>query len=154
MTTEHRTVNRQGAMSDYPQRCAPQSGSSANAAWIAGRIETLLSHYFQPDQPLAVTEAAMTDWLSALDGMPRPAIEHACSGYLRDQPRRRPTPGDIRQRAGSWRPASGGNSRDGLSRDDLHLLETKILPTARRWLGIPGLADQGRQTLEHWGESV
>jgi hypothetical protein len=42
--------------------------------------------------------------------------------------------------------------RGSLSSDELHLLETKVLPTARRWLEIPGLAHHGRQTLEYWGE--
>ena len=42
--------------------------------------------------------------------------------------------------------------RDGLSHDEIHILENKILPTARRWLSIPGLADHGKQTLEFWGE--
>lgn len=39
-----------------------------------------------------------------------------------------------------------------LTRDELELLETKILPTARRWLTIPSLAEHGRQTLDYWGE--
>lgn len=42
---------------------------------------------------------ALVDWIDALDGLPQWAIEDACRVYLRDQPRRRPTPGDIRQRA-------------------------------------------------------
>lgn len=42
---------------------------------------------------------ALVDWIEALDGLPQWAIEEACRVYLRDQPRRRPTPGDIRQRA-------------------------------------------------------
>jgi len=40
----------------------------------------------------------MVDWLAVLDGLPRDDIERACMDYLRDEPRRRPTPGDIRQR--------------------------------------------------------
>ena len=39
-----------------------------------------------------------------------------------------------------------------LSADQLRLLETKILPTARRWLGIPGLREQGEKTLAYWGQ--
>jgi hypothetical protein len=40
-----------------------------------------------------------------------------------------------------------------LSRSELALLEDTILPTARRWLTIPGLAEHGRKTLEYWGEA-
>ena len=41
-----------------------------------------------------------------------------------------------------------------LTAAELALLETKILPTARRWLSIPGLAEHGRKTLEFWGEEA
>jgi hypothetical protein len=33
---------------------------------------------------------------------PRETIEAACESYLRDQPRRRPAPGDIASRASGW----------------------------------------------------
>lgn len=93
----------------------------------------------------------MDDWIEMLIPFRRQDIERACSGYLRDQPRRRPSPGDIRCRA-----ASGGegekNMRENLSFDELKLLDDNILPTARRWLGIPGLAEQGKRILESWGE--
>lgn len=39
-----------------------------------------------------------------------------------------------------------------LSGDELRLLETKILPTARRWLGTPGLREHGEKTLAYWWE--
>ena len=140
-------------MTDYQPPCEPPKNLKPSAAWIAGRIETLLSHYFQPDQAIEVTEAAMDDWLKALGGFSQPALEHACDSYLRDQPRRRPTPGDIRFRASSFRVTnSGEGKRDALSHDERELLEGKILPTARRWLSIPGLAEYGQKTLEYWGE--
>lgn len=41
-----------------------------------------------------------------------------------------------------------------LRADELDLLENHILPTARRWLTIPGLKDHGRQTLMYWGEEI
>ena len=43
--------------------------------------------------------------------------------------------------------------RTSLSYDDRVTLETRVLPTAREWLKIPGLQDHGRQTLEYWGEN-
>lgn len=41
----------------------------------------------------------MVDWLTCLHGFEKAHLTHAFDSYLRDQPRRRPTPGDIRQRA-------------------------------------------------------
>lgn len=58
-----------------------------------------MSHYYQPENSNEVFEAALGDWLECLTSISQQAIEHACSAYLRDQPRRRPTPGDIRGRA-------------------------------------------------------
>lgn len=42
--------------------------------------------------------------------------------------------------------------RSTLSPDELRLLEERVLPTARRWLGIYGLAEHGAKTLAYWGE--
>lgn len=92
-------------MNDTRPMRAPSSGSAASEAWIAGRVETALSHYFQPDQPSSVSEAAMVDWLTCLHGFEKAHLAHAFDSYLRDQPRRRPTPGDIRQRALAQRKA-------------------------------------------------
>lgn len=51
-----------------------------------------------------------------------------------------------------FQPQNG--NRNALSRDELYLLEDKVLPTARRWVrDIPGLAAHGRQTLAYWGET-
>lgn len=44
--------------------------------------------------------------------------------------------------------------RKTLRADETDLLENKILPTARRWLRIPGLEDHDRQTLMYWGEEI
>lgn len=40
-----------------------------------------------------------------------------------------------------------------LNIDQRDLLENTILPTARRWLDIPGLAHHGASTLMFWGEN-
>jgi hypothetical protein len=48
-------------------------------------------------------------------------------------------------------PSRGDKSK--LSHDELVLLEKKILPTARRWLSMPGLDAHGMQTLDYWGET-
>lgn len=46
----------------------------------------------------------------------------------------------------------GKGSRDGLTSSEVYTLETRVLPTARRWLGIPGLRDHAERTLAYWGE--
>lgn len=43
--------------------------------------------------------------------------------------------------------------RSALSPDELFILDTKVLPTARRWLAMPGLDAHAMQTLDYWGES-
>ena len=143
-----------------PQTWPKESAESGqHAAWIAGRVMVLLSHYFQPDNPVEVQQAALADWVSALAPFPQHVIERACERYLRNQPRRRPTPGDIRaicearQETKSDSAAPRG-SRAALTYDQLDLLESKVLPTARKWLGIPGLEDFGRDTLAYWGEKI
>lgn len=65
-------------------------------------MEVLLSHYFQPDAPIDVRQEALADWIEALVEFPAEAVDHACRGYMRDQPRRRPTPGDIIARCKGW----------------------------------------------------
>lgn len=73
--------------------------------WIAGRILTLLSHYWREDDPSAMDEAIARDWADVLEGMPQTAIEKSCKRYLRDEPRRKPTPGAIYALARSFIPA-------------------------------------------------
>lgn len=63
--------------------------------WILGRIATLLGHYWREDDPAEMTEAMGRDWADILEGLPQSAIASACMDYLRDQPKRKPTPGAI-----------------------------------------------------------
>lgn len=60
----------------------------------------------------------MMDWLNVLSDLPKDAISQACDGYLRDQPRVRPTPAEIRQRAHGWLKAKGRISAPRLGSDD------------------------------------
>lgn len=137
---------------------------SDHLEWIGGRIETLLSHYFQPDQPQEVTEAALDDWVEVLVDYSQDHIENACKTYMRNQPRKRPTPGDIRsiceqqrdrERMRSQRANAGRGNRNDLSGEELRVLDMEILPGARRWVNeIPGLAEQGARLLAHWGQPI
>lgn len=67
----------------------------SNRQWILGRIATLLSHYWRDDDPSELTEAIARDWADILEGVPQAAIASACMKYLREEPRRKPTPGAI-----------------------------------------------------------
>lgn len=67
--------------------------------WIGGRAVTLLSHYWRDDDPVELTAAIGNDWATVLEGIPQEYINRACVAYLRDEPRRKPTPGEIFQRA-------------------------------------------------------
>lgn len=136
------------------------SQQSQQATWIVGRVQTLLSHYFQPDHPMDVQDQALVDWVKALSPFPASSIERACADYLCNQPRRRPTPADIRGLAETASRQSKGElagqmgDRNRLTRDEMHALETRVLPQARAWLGVPSLRHHGEKTLEFWGEHV
>lgn len=96
----------------------------------------------------------MKDWITALSGFSQEQISGACELYLREEPKRRPTPADIRgfilENRGAEKPGRGDRSK--LTMKEQEFLECEILPTARRWLSIPGLKDHGEQTLAYWGE--
>lgn len=131
----------------------PAVSQKASEQWIAGRAQTLLSHYFHPNQPQDVQEAALSDWVRGLSGFSQGQIDGACQHYLRSQPSKRPTVADIRNRMGNGGPKDDPRSK--LSADDLFRLDSEILPTARKWVRNhpnSNLADLGMQTLRHWGE--
>ena len=63
----------------------------ANSEWIAGRLQTLLSHYFQPGQDMMVSAAAGSDWMNILAKYPQVVIETACDEWMASKSHR-PTP--------------------------------------------------------------
>lgn len=77
---------------------------AAHREWIGGRVLTLLSSYWRDDDPIELTAAIGADWADVLEGIPREYIQRACVSYLRDEPRRKPTPGEIYQRAKAFMP--------------------------------------------------
>jgi hypothetical protein len=145
-------------------RVADPGRADAHAQWIYGRARTLLLHYFEKDAPPDLIQAALADWVVVLETFTEEAIEHACQSYLQAQPRIRPTPADIAQRAKLYTdtraprkaPApSVGADRGALSHDERELLEAQVLPKAREWVrGFPALAYHGAKTLAYWGEHV
>lgn len=76
----------------------------AHREWIGGRVLTLLSHYWREDDPVELTSAIGRDWADVLQGMPRDVLQQACLQYLREQPRRKPTPGEIYRMAQALMP--------------------------------------------------
>ena len=80
-------------------------GHQQHREWIAGRIATLLSHYWRDDDPMELLTAMAADWVEVLAGMPQAAVQQACVQYLRNEPRRRPTPGSILELARLAMPA-------------------------------------------------
>lgn len=85
----------ENAMERPQNSLARPVNAGQHASWIAGRIKTLLAHYFQPDNPSELEEAAIDDWIEALLPFSQYAIKTACTNYLREEPRRRPTPGSV-----------------------------------------------------------
>lgn len=74
----------------------------APGKWIAGRVVTLLSHYFVAQQDPSLAEAVAEDWCAILEDYPAWAIANAARWWMsRENPRRnqKPLPGDIQGRA-------------------------------------------------------
>lgn len=96
----------------------------------------------------------MQDWITALSGFSQEQISGACELYLREEPKRRPTPADLRGfiLANRDTAKSGRGDKSELTLKEQELLEFKILPAARRMLTVPGLREHGEQTLAYWGE--
>lgn len=80
------------------------SDKKEHREWIVGRVYTLLAHYFRHDEPPELSAALGRDWVRCLDGIPKKYIEQACIKYLQEEPRRKPTPGEIYQRATALMP--------------------------------------------------
>jgi len=74
----------------------------ASNEWIAGRVSTLLDHYFTAPFPAPAMQAVAQDWIKILGNLPPWAIQAACMWWLsEDNPNahRKPLPGDIAKRA-------------------------------------------------------
>ena len=63
---------------------------------VAGRVTTLLAHFFVPDMPVPLQTAVISDWLEDLAEFPPWAVEDACRMWRRTESRR-PTPAVIRK---------------------------------------------------------
>lgn len=72
-----------------------QEARLTHREWIGGRCYTLLSHYWRDDDEDMLSAAIAKDWADVLEGLPQNYIDRACIRYLREEPKRKPTPGAI-----------------------------------------------------------
>ncbi len=90
-------------MTNSPSSCAlqtiPIDAPLATAKWMTARIYSLMFHFWRDDMPIEVRAMVIADWRSALGDIPKAAIEMAIAERVRDDDRRKPIPGEIRQRA-------------------------------------------------------
>ena len=89
---------------DAVERAAALLLEPADPVWCMARVAALLSPYYEKDTPQAVREIEAEDWLDALGGFPRWAIEDAARWWKSaENPRRRQRPmeGDIAERCRS-----------------------------------------------------
>jgi len=68
---------------------------SAHRAQIYSEVKIVLSAYFQPDDDPAVLAGQLAWWCDELQDWTREQVVYALRQWNRDNPRRRPTPGDI-----------------------------------------------------------
>lgn len=128
----------EGKMRDYLARRSPPNSISKNERALTDELGAILRAVVR-----AAPDQGFQEWW--------PRFEDSLDRSLKT--RAWPTVYEIN--AASPKRAedtSERGQRASLSSNDLHTLETKVLPTARRWLEIPSLAEHGRQTLEYWGE--
>lgn len=98
------------------------------------------------------------DWIKALSGFSQEQISGACEQYLRQEPKRRPTPADIRgfilEGRGDGDAKAGKGDPSKLTHDEAKILYEKVLPSAWRMLQNPALRQHGVKTLDYWGQTI
>lgn len=136
------------------------------SAYLEGRLKHYLARR-SPPQFMAKNDTAQAEEVAALvRAVGRAAPD---SGYQEWWPRLEDAlDRDLKTRAwpnvheimeaarkvGGRSEEAGRGDRAKLSYDNLKALDDEILPRARKWLSIPGLAEHGRATLDYWGEEI
>lgn len=105
-----------------------------------------------------MADVALAHWVDALAPFSRKAIQMALASHLRNQPRQRPTPGAIREKARSMEAEGSGpdrGDRSKLSADEAYTLEHVCIPKMRDWVHdnppSDNLHQHGKKFLEYWG---
>jgi hypothetical protein len=70
------------------------AATALNERLIAERVSVLLSHYWTADEPAALREAQLGDWIDDLSRFPASLVADSCKRW-RMTDRRKPTPADI-----------------------------------------------------------
>jgi len=73
--------------------------------WIAGRVLTLLNHYWREDDPVEMSAAIARDWADVLEGLPQEYIQRAAIKFQQTSGNRKPTPAAIYALARELMPA-------------------------------------------------
>lgn len=87
------------------QHFSTEQGSFQKDEWIAGRILTLLSHFWREDDPIELTAAIAADWVEILRPLSQSSIEKGCLAYLQNGSRAKPVPTEIYKLASKFEPA-------------------------------------------------
>ena len=80
------------------ERAVSEVLQPCDTRWLAVCVASMLSSYYQRDEPQPVRDKIMADWLDALRPYPAWAVDSACRWWRsEDNPdrRRRPLEGDI-----------------------------------------------------------
>ena len=127
---------------------------------MAIMVRAILSGFWG-DEDKQVQAVEVGSWVASLSGYTVAEVQRGWDAYQRRGPRSRSSgrltrPGavDIIRHMTDGTVSADRGDKAKLSFDERELLETKVLPTARRWLSIPGLSEHGAQTLAFWGEEV
>lgn len=131
---------------------------------IAGRVETMLNHYFRERMTREDWDIILDDWIDLLGGIPFWAVEYACRRWMRED-RRKPTPHYI------WKMASDEVLRLRKELDNRHEAITQepepveITPEERerrakfaadilKAKGFTGKPVSNAPTFTHWADGL
>lgn len=94
MGTELTTMDVPSPTPLHAKSLSPQE-LSAHRQVIASEVKTVLSAYFQPHESEAIKAAQLAWWCDELQDWTHEQVVYALRKWNRDNPRWRPTPGDI-----------------------------------------------------------
>lgn len=89
--------------SSTPPSLLSKAERDAHDLWLAGRVTTLLGHFYEPDHDPSVFAMMVVDWVDALGGYSQDVVTRACRSYLVES-NRRPTIADIAERCHALTP--------------------------------------------------
>ncbi len=91
------TRNQRSQIVDYLQAVRAKY-PAPSPEWLAGRIATLLAHYFLASTDASISTMVGADWIDCLAVFPKEHLDKAVT-WWRDNETRKPKPADIRKLA-------------------------------------------------------